>query len=296
MDQAERGQQTDPRMRPQQSDASVVQALLLEPQRGLDDALVEHQQQLQPLLLLLFHYRRHRRGAQLLLADFGEQLGAPRQTRLQRQRLQTVLDDGTHLDQFVAVTQHAQNLAALERRSVQPRKLIMDQQIQNQFRVASIVLLSPTRAAPNLGRVAQPDFVAKFFEQLFEPGAVTTGLQPDDDAPHELRVEGAYFVLVLMFEFVRDELTTFSCQITDRLLSCMKVNADIYCFHSASFQSHVQSTGREFTTRGRRRLLHNIKLQLASIANASRTYFATPPKASLIILRKPSGFPVSSLA
>src|SRR5438876_5484683 len=57
MDQAERGQQTDPRMRPQQSDASVVQALLLEPQRGLDDALVEHQQQLQPLLLLLFHYR-----------------------------------------------------------------------------------------------------------------------------------------------------------------------------------------------------------------------------------------------
>ena len=42
----------------------------------------------------------------------------------------------------------------------------------------------------------------------------------------------------------------------------MKVNADIYCFHSASFQSHVESTGREFTTRGRRRLLHNIKLQL----------------------------------
>src|SRR5438270_11943556 len=40
-----------------------------------------------------------------------------------------------------------------------------------------------------------------------------------------------------MFEFVRDELTSFSCQITDRLLTCMKVNADIYCLHSASFQS-----------------------------------------------------------
>src|SRR5437764_1687949 len=146
---------------------------------------------------------------------------------------------------------------------MQPWKFIMDQQIQNQFRVAPIVLLPPARPTPNLDRVAQPDFVAKFFEQLFEPGAVTTGLQPDDDAPHELRVEGAYFVLVLMFEFVRDELTTFSCQITDRLLSCMKVNADIYCFHSASFQSHVESTGREFTTRGGRRLLHNIKLQLA---------------------------------
>src|SRR5438067_4255122 len=62
-------------------------------------------------------------AAQLLLAGFGEQLGAPRQTRLQRQRLQTVLDDSTHLDQLVTVTQHAQNLAALERWSMQPRKL-----------------------------------------------------------------------------------------------------------------------------------------------------------------------------
>src|SRR2546425_12745852 len=35
-----------------------------------------------PLLLLLFHYRRHGCGAQLLLAGFGEQLGAPRQTGL----------------------------------------------------------------------------------------------------------------------------------------------------------------------------------------------------------------------
>src|SRR5437016_2760857 len=146
---------------------------------------------------------------------------------------------------------------------MQPRKFIMDQQIQNQFRVAPIVLLPPARPTPNLGRVAQPDFVAQSFEQLFEPGAVTTGFQPDDHAPTELRVEGAYFVFILMFEFARDELTSFSCQITDRLFSCMKVNADIYCVHSASFQSHVESTGREFTTRGRRRLLHNIKLQLA---------------------------------
>src|SRR2546425_548072 len=263
MDQAERSQQADARMRPQQSDASVIQALLLKPQRGFHDALVEHHQQLQPLLLLLFHHRRHGRGAQLLLADFGEQLGAPRQTGLQRQRLQTVLDDGAHLDQLVTVTQHAQNLATLERRSMQPRKFIVNQQLQNQFRVAPIVLLPPARPAPNLGRVAQPDFVPQRFEQLFEPGAVTTGFQPDDHAPHELRVEGAYFVFILMFEFVRDELTSFSCQITDRLLSCMKVNADIYCFHSASFQSHVESTGREFTTRGRRRLLHNINLQVA---------------------------------
>ncbi|MDQ1727898.1 MAG: hypothetical protein QOD33_23 [Pyrinomonadaceae bacterium] len=32
------------------------------------------------------------------------------------------------------------------------------------------------RAAPSdLGRVAEPDFVTEIFQQLFEPGAVTTG-------------------------------------------------------------------------------------------------------------------------
>jgi hypothetical protein len=40
-------------------------------------------------------------------------------------------------------------------------------------------------------------------------------------------------------------------------LSCVKVNANIYCVHSASFQSLVKDSP-EFT-QGGRRLLHNIK-------------------------------------
>ena len=39
----------------------------------------------------------------------------------------------------------------------------------------------------------------------------------------------------------------------------MKVNANIYWSHSASFQSHVhEQLSREFNTHGWRRLLHNI--------------------------------------
>ncbi len=46
----------------------------------------------------------------------------------------------------------------------------MDDQVQNQFRIASIVLLSPPRAPANLGRIAEPDFMTQLFQQLFEPG------------------------------------------------------------------------------------------------------------------------------
>src|SRR5437773_10753431 len=75
----------------------------------------------------------------------------------------------------------------------------------------------------------------------------------------ELFVESAHLLFVLVLQFTSDEFASFSFQITDRLLSCMKVNADIYCLHSASFQSHVtESTDRESSTHGRTRLPHNI--------------------------------------
>src|SRR5216684_81032 len=85
--------------------------------------------------------------------------------------------------------------------------------------------------------MAEPDFIAQFLEQSFEPGAVTTCFQADDYRTAELGVESPNLLFVLVLQFTADEFASFSVQITDRLLACMKVNADIYCVHSASFQS-----------------------------------------------------------
>ena len=85
--------------------------------------------------------------------------------------------------------------------------------------------------------MTQPDFATQFLEQSFEPGAVTTGFQADDYWTAELGIESTHLLFVLVLQFTGDEFASFSFQITDRLLSCMKVNADIYCVHSASFQS-----------------------------------------------------------
>src|SRR5215216_520092 len=87
--------------------------------------------------------------------------------------------------------------------------------------------------------MAQPDFATEFFQQSFEPGTVTTGFQAHDHLTAELRVESTHRCFVLVIQLVKQKLSTISCQITDGLLSCMKVNADIYFLHSASFQSHV---------------------------------------------------------
>src|SRR6185369_998359 len=84
-----------------------------------------------------------------------------------------------------------------------------------------------------------------------------------------INVESPHRRFGFVLECSGDEFTCFSCQITDRLLSCMKVNANIYCVHSASFQSLVKGSP-EFT-QGGRRLLHNIK----AIWHDLRRTFAT---------------------
>src|SRR5687768_8646231 len=108
--------------------------------------------------------------------------------------------------------------------------------------------------------MAQPDFATELFQQSFEPGTVTTGFQTHDDLAAELRVESTHRCFVLVIQLVQQNLSTVSCQITDGLLSCMKVNADIYFLHSASFQSPCHRAGRESNNSRTEALLHNIRV------------------------------------
>src|SRR5689334_19625980 len=105
--------------------------------------------------------------------------------------------------------------------------------------------------------MAQPDFAAELFQQSFEPGTVTTGFQAHDHRTTELCVESSDCGFVLMLKLLKPKFATISCQITDGLLSCMKVNADIYFLHSASFQSHIRELNVSLT-HATEALLHNI--------------------------------------
>src|SRR6266852_5194011 len=224
-------------MRAQTRDTNITFALSLEPHHGLQQLLIERLHQLQPMFALPMHDRSHLSGAQFLLSGFAKQAAALGQTGLQRDCLQAVLTHGAHLDQLLPVTQHAQYFATLHCRPMQTRKLMMEHQIQNEFGVAPIVLLPPTSPAADLGGMTQPDFATQSLEHSFEPGTVTTCFQADDYPAAKLGVKSLDHLFVLVLQFTGDEFASFSFQITDRLLSGMKVNADIYCVHSASFQS-----------------------------------------------------------
>src|SRR2546429_346825 len=56
---------------------------------------------------------------------------------------------------------------------------------------------------------------------------------------------------------MKDEFASFSFQITNGLLSCMKVNADIYCLHSASFQP-PSKRALSLLKAGRRRFIKSV--------------------------------------
>src|SRR5437016_4837642 len=117
------------------------------------------------------------------------------------------------------------------------QQLLSERFHQLQPVLAPIVLLPPTSPAAVLGGMAEPDLATQFLEHSFEPWAVTTCFQAHDYLPNELGVESPHHFFILVLQLMKDEFASFSFQITDRLLSGMKVNADIYCLHSASFQS-----------------------------------------------------------
>jgi hypothetical protein len=101
---------------------------------------------------------------------------------------------------------------------------------KSRISIPPIVLLPPAGKQPNCRRMPNPNLTSKFFEQLFEPGRPATALEPHyHSLASKLLVEAANFCRLTVVQLQPLYLSTFSCQITDRLLARMKVDPDIYC-------------------------------------------------------------------
>src|SRR5687768_18383876 len=107
------------------------------------------------------------------------------------------------------VSEHAQNLATLRAGAVNPRKLIVAQQLQDQFRIAPVVLLPSPGAPPNLGRVPEPNLVPEFVLQLFEPGRISAGLEAHDSRTGPLGLELTERFLELVLSVMASKLYGF---------------------------------------------------------------------------------------
>ena len=70
------------------------------------------------------------------------------------------------------------------------RELSFEQQVEQQFRIPAVCLLSAACPAANLGRITDEDLMAERLQQFDEPGAVAAGFQADYHVTCELRVEG----------------------------------------------------------------------------------------------------------
>jgi len=73
--------------------------------------------------------------------------------------------------------------------------------------------------------------MAKFIKHILEPLAAAPGFKPDDYLALKLRVKLANVLVSRLVRFVLKttsvNLTVFSCQITQSLLRCMEINADV---------------------------------------------------------------------
>src|SRR6266700_7305191 len=140
-----------------------------------------------------------------------------------------------------------------------PRKVSAHQQLQNQVSIAPIVLLPPFGILANVSGVPNPNLAPQFFQQFFKPGRIAAALKANDYAlPAKLFVESPHPGRVLVPQHQLLNLSTFGCQITDRLLTSMKVHPDIYCHGRLLLLTQIMFTV-SLTTNGWRLPLHNIR-------------------------------------
>jgi len=88
---------------------------------------------------------------------------------VQRQVLQLVLHRGAHLHQLVPVQQQLPQIALRGRGYPNPRKTVLQHQLQQVGGVPGIGLLRAYRRGSNTGGIAHPQFVSPLRQQPFEP-------------------------------------------------------------------------------------------------------------------------------
>ena len=70
--------------------------------------------------------------------------------------------------------------------------------------LAGCAFAAPARASSDLHRITEPHLAAEFFQQSFEPGAVTTGLETNGHGNLELLIKSSQLFLVLVLELSND--------------------------------------------------------------------------------------------
>src|ERR1051326_8235763 len=141
-----------------------------------------------------------------------------------------------------------------------PRKVPAQKQFQYQISIPSVVLLPPPGKLPNVGSVAYPNLTPQFFQQFLEPGRITTAFKAHDHwLAGKLLIKGSYLTWLIVHQHQVLDLSSFGCQITDRLLTSMKVHPDIYCHGRLLLLTQIMFTPVSLTTNGWRRPLHNIR-------------------------------------
>src|SRR5207245_11358290 len=109
----------------------------------------------------------------LVQAAGGEQVGGQAQAMAGGRGLQAVAQHGADAHQAVTVAQQRQDFAAGGCRDVDGRKLLVEQEVQQQASVATIVLLPAASALADGQGVTDQQVMTELFEQPMEPQRVT---------------------------------------------------------------------------------------------------------------------------
>jgi hypothetical protein len=137
---------------------------------------------------------------QLLPSRLSPQPLLAAQSFVERHRLQLVHDSRARLHPAVPVPQQLPQIAILPTRHPDPRKVIFQQEFQNQLRILAIGLLLAHSPGSDLGCVADPQLDVELGEQSFKLARLSTGFHAHThlhSLGREIAIELLRFLAVL---------------------------------------------------------------------------------------------------
>jgi hypothetical protein len=114
--------------------------------------------------------------------------------KIEHNCLEFVLQHGAHSDQAMTVAQEAQHLLAGNAWNMDRREISSWKKVEQQLRIASIVLLSACSKLSNAQGISNHQVMSRFLHQPVKPTSVASGLQSNYRWNVKLLIESAHII------------------------------------------------------------------------------------------------------
>lgn len=228
VDDGQSSEQADAGMGTQADDAGIGLRALFECSFDGQELFGQGSEQEPRVLALNGESTGERKSRELLLAASGEKFGAEAQAMVKSNGLEAIAQHGADAHQPMTVAQQRENFAAGQRGNVDSGKFVVEQQIEQELRITTVVFLPAAGELANGQSVAHQQLMTELLHGAMEPQRITGSFHADTRGSWESGIKRTHIVTFV----IERELVLLSVGVVnpaESLRADMQIHSDVHC-------------------------------------------------------------------